>query len=446
MSQQGRTALARLLPFPSSKKRGRGNSLFARSKAKVNPPSSAALTPAPFFEGGVSKRGLAMALSAMLFAALPAAATESVALLPQTIKLDDGRSFKLTLPTNLEVVPVAQGYKRIRFFARSPDGRIFLTDMRDLSDNRKGRVLILDGWDEKKARFARITPYLTDQRNPNNLAFHTDKQGQQWLYLALTDKLVRYRYRAGDLAPSSAPETLATYPDYGLSYKYGGWHLTRTVAFAGNGKMYVSVGSSCNACIEKESVRATVMEYNPDGSGARVYARGLRNAVGLIAHDGRLIATNQGSDHLGLDKPDETFFKLVDGADYGWPHCYHSRGKVYADPKFPRASGCAKVPPAFGWFPAHASALGVDWFPAGDAILSSQYVVALHGSTNAKIGHGYKLVRVNADGSDGGDLITGFLDGAKVNGRPCGVLRMGRDAFLFTDDKYGVIYYVRPKR
>ena len=181
MSQQGRTALARLLPFPSSKKRGWGNSLFARpkAKAKANPRSSAARTPASSFEGGVFKRGLAMALSAMLLAALPAAATESVALLPQTIKLDDGRSFKLTLPANLEVVPVAQGYKRIRFFARSPDGRIFLTDMRDLSDNRKGRVLILDGWDEKKARFARITPYLTDQRNPNNLAFHTDKQGQQ---------------------------------------------------------------------------------------------------------------------------------------------------------------------------------------------------------------------------------------------------------------------------
>ncbi|MBM7093918.1 hypothetical protein JTP67_36535, partial [Streptomyces sp. S12] len=155
----------------------------------------------------------------------------------------------------LEIVPVVQGLKRVRFFARSPDGRLFVTDMHDLSDNKLGRVYALDGWDENSERYTKVSVYLDKQRNPNSVAFHTDAGGQQWLYVANTDKLLRYRYRNGDVKPSSEAETLATFPDYGLSYKYGGWHLTRSLAFGG-GKLYVAVGSSCNACVEKEDVRA----------------------------------------------------------------------------------------------------------------------------------------------------------------------------------------------
>src|SRR5947209_548055 len=110
----------------------------------------------------------------------------------------------------------------------------------------------------------------------------------------------------------TSPQVLATFPDYGLSYKYGGWHLTRTIAFAPNGKLYVSVGSSCNACIEKEKARASIIEMNPDGTDQREFARGLRNAVGLKYLAGHLFASNQGSDHLGLQKPDETFYALTD--------------------------------------------------------------------------------------------------------------------------------------
>lgn len=367
-------------------------------------------------------------------------------LTPHPVKLDDGRSFSLNLPANLEIVPVVQGLKRVRFFARSPDGRVFVTDMHDLSDNKLGRVYALDGWDEKTERYAKVSVYLDKQRNPNSVAFHTDAAGQSWLYLANTDKLLRYRYRSGDLKPSSEPEVLASFPDYGLSYKYGGWHLTRTLAF-GDGKLYVSVGSSCNACVEKEDVRAAILQMNPDGSQRRFYARGLRNAVGLLYRDGKLYATNQGSDHLGDQKPDETMFVVADGADYGWPYCYYSNGKVAADPKFPRKGGCASAPKTFAYFPSHASALGFGWFPASDkGQLSDEFVVALHGASKLALNHGYRLVRVKADGRSGGDLINGFLADGKVLGRPCDVLHTGRDSFLFSDDKSGVIYRVRPKR
>ncbi|HEY0461264.1 MAG TPA: hypothetical protein VGC97_19165, partial [Pyrinomonadaceae bacterium] len=251
-------------------------------------------------------------------------------LVPHRITLKSGKTFSLNLPADYEISPAVEGLKRVRFFAKAPDGRIFVTDMFNLSDNTRGAVYILDDFDEESGKFGKVIPYLTNLKNPNSVQFYTDAQGQDWLYLAETDKLTRRKFQKGETRPGDLkPQTLATFPDYGLSYKYGGWHLTRTIAFSSGGKLYVSVGSSCNACDEKEDVRASVLEMNPDGSGKRHFARGLRNAVGLKWINDALYATNQGADHLGLQKPDETFYALKDGTDYGWASCYQSNGKVY---------------------------------------------------------------------------------------------------------------------
>lgn len=367
-------------------------------------------------------------------------------LTPHKITLKNGKSFELNLPSGFEIVPAAEGLKRVRFFAKAPDGRVFVTDMYNLTDNKRGAVYILDGWDEKTGKFARVIPYMTGLRNPNSVQFYTDANGQDWFYLAETDKLTRRRFTRGETKPTDPhPQTLATFPDYGLSYKYGGWHLTRTIAFGGNGKLYISVGSSCNACIEKERVRASVIEMDPDGSNQREFARGLRNAVGLKWIGDQLWAANQGSDHLGLQRPDETFYALKDGTDYGWPYCHSSNGKIFADPKFKRPEGCktAAVPDSF--FPAHSSALGFDHF--GDDspdILKNAFLQSLHGSTNKRVGHGYKIV-IMRRGQQLQDFITGFLQGGNVVGRPCDIMRMGPDSFLFTDDHTGVVYLVRTK-
>ena len=171
---------------------------------------------------------------------------------PTPISLANGKSFDLNLPEGFGISVAAQGLKRVRFLANSPDNRIFVTDMYNLSDNQRGVVYVLDDFDPAARTFKKVTPYLSGLRNPNSVAFYTDNQGVSWFYLALTDRLLRYKYIAGDLKPTGEPEVLATFPDYGLSYKYGGWHLTRTIIVGGNGKIYVSVGSSCNACEEKE--------------------------------------------------------------------------------------------------------------------------------------------------------------------------------------------------
>lgn len=367
-------------------------------------------------------------------------------LVPQQIKLKNGKQFSLNLPSDYEIIPAAEGLKRVRFFAKSPDGRMFVTDMYDLSDNQKGTVFILDEWNAQTGKFGKIIPYMTGLRNPNSVQFYTDEQGQDWLYIAETHQLTRQKFTQGEIKPTAKAEVLTTFPDYGLSYKYGGWHLTRTIAVGRNGKIYVSVGSSCNACAEKEQVRATVLEMNPDGSAQRIYAKGLRNAVGLKWIGKFLFATNQGVDHLGNAKPDETFYALKSDADYGWPSCYSLNGKILTDAKFRGLSNCKKAPAPYANFPSHSSALGFDYFdlPNTDEVLKNAFLVALHGSTDEAIGHGYKIA-IMRKGQKLETFIDGFLVGKTVNGRPADIYKIDEKSFYFSDDRAGVIYYVRKR-
>jgi glucose/arabinose dehydrogenase len=277
--------------------------------------------------------------------------------------------------------------------------------------------------------------------------FYRDAKGQDWIYIAETGNLTRRKFATGEEKPTDRnPQTIATFPDYGLSYKYGGWHLTRTIAFSPNGKLHVAVGSSCNSCEEKEKVRATVLEMDPDGSRQRIFARGLRNAVGLRWYGNFLFATNQGSDHLGNNRPDETFYALKDGADYGWPYCHSVNGRVISDAKIKRREGCANVVAPYDYLPPRSSALGFEYFddPSSPEAIKNAFLVALHGSTNKAIGRGYKIV-IMRKGEKPQDFITGFLQKGVVNGRPCDILKLSPGSFLFTDDKSGIVYLIRKR-
>ena len=404
-------------------------------------------------------------LRLLILLALPLDILAQTRLVPHKINTRDGRSFSLNALADFEIIPAAEGLKRVRFFAKAPDGRIFVTDMYNLTDNKRGAVYILDGWDNTKGKFARVIPYMTGLRNPNSVQFYRDASGQDWIYLAETDKLTRRKFTRSEETPTdTSPQTLATFPDYGLDYKYGGWHLTRTIAFGANNRLYLSVGSSCNACEEKEAVRASIIEMNPDGTEQRQIAKGLRNAVGLKWFGNVLFATNQGSDHLGVTRPDETFYSITTTTpasqspgqpssggrgvfDFGWPYCHSSNGRIFADPKLKRRGGCTGVPRPYASFPARSSALGFDYFtdPDSPAIIKDAFVVALHGSTNKDIGRGYKIV-IMRKGARLRDFITGFLQGKTINGRPCDIMKLGPDSFLFTDDNKGVVYLVRRRR
>ena len=398
-----------------------------------------------------------------LFLVIVAAQTSLVAkspgprLIPHRVsvtggKFPGGQSFDLNLPEGFAIAIAAQDLKRVRFMAKSPDGRIFVTDMYNLADNTRGVVYILDKFDPASKSFKKVTRYLTGLRNPNSIAFYTDSQGVNWFYLALTDHLLRYRYTPKEDTPASKPEVLATFPDYGLSYKYGGWHLTRTIVVGGNGKIYVSVGSSCNACEEKEEVRASILEMDPDGKNQKRFAYGLRNAVGLRWIKNGLLATNMGSDHLGDHKPADTMYHVHDRTNYGWPYCFQSGRGRFPDPKLNAGSqklNCRNVPAAYAAFDAHSSPLGFEYFDAQDDVeLRDSLLVALHGSTKKRLNRGYRVVRLRENpphANQPEDFISGFLQGNTIHGRPVDILRFGENAFLLTDDYAGVVYYIYKK-
>lgn len=410
------------------------------------------------------------------FLAASITACAQTALKPHMLHLANGKNMTLSLPADFDIDVAAQGMRRVRFMAKSPDNRVFVTDMYSLADNTRGSIYILDGWNPTTHTFSSRIPYLKGLRNPNNVAFFTDPSGQSWLYTAVTDRLLRYKYKAGDNAPTGAPEVLAHYPDYGLNYKYGGWHLTRTVAFAklhGHTRLYVTVGSSCNACLEKEPIRASLSVMDPDGKNQQIIAQGLRNAVDMTfvpaIDDGALFATNMGDDHLGDQAPEDTFFELDSNrhpvpahSNYGWPTCYFEHGIVHEDPvvshadlnqkvfppigRTPPQFDCAKVPLAYTTFMPHASPLGVAFFNGESHLLNNTFLVALHGAGKPHIGTGYRVVRFTPSSRHPQNFLLGFLAKGKVTGRPCGILQTGPDSFLLTDDVNGVIYSIHPRK
>ena len=371
-------------------------------------------------------------------------------LAPQTLRFADGKRLPLNAPRDVQISLAAQGFKRPRFLAIGPDGRVFVSDLHDKSDNKRGAIWILNGFNAKTGGFARKAVYLAGLRNPNSLAFYTEKSGKSWLYVAQTHALVRYEFQKGDLKPRGAAQVLARYPDYGLSYKYGGWHLTRTLAFDSAGRAHVSVGSSCNACLEKEPIRATISRVDADGKNPQIIATGLRNAVGLKFVGDALFATNMGADHLGIDAPNDTLLQIGENADFGWPSVYVKNGKNYRDPLFanePKRRDPAKTPTPFAFFPAHSSPLGLEFFDAKSNFpaLREGFLVALHGSGFPAQKRGYKIVFVpkNAPQKQR-DFLTGFQIGKRVLGRPCDILKF-QNGFLVTDDHRGAVYFVRAK-
>jgi glucose/arabinose dehydrogenase len=291
-------------------------------------------------------------------------------------------------------------------------------------------------------RAARAVELLNGLNAPHGIAFHNGK-----LYIAETDKVVRYDWdESQGSIRGSRPQVMARVPG-------GGMHFTRTLLFA-NGKMYVSAGSSCNVC-EDEPGRAAVSELNEDGSGGHIFARGLRNAVGLALspQTHTVWASVNGRDWLGDNLPPEIIADLgTRGGDWGWPYCYGNR---IPDLKYSRdaPAHCASVMLPIFSFQAHSSPLGMAFYTGNmfPAEYHNDLLLALHGSWNRSIPTGYKVVRIRIDknGKPLGmeDFITGWLAPGERRkgvwmGRPVDVAIGPEGAVYVSDDSAGIIYRV----
>ncbi|MDZ4231594.1 MAG: PQQ-dependent sugar dehydrogenase [Patescibacteria group bacterium] len=390
-----------------------------------------------------------------------------IKLAPVTVAFADGTQSTFQLAEPFQLAVAAEGLGRPRFMAMSPDGRMFVPDLVNMNLSREGKIYVLENFDETAKRFQTKRTYLSGLRGPNSIAFYTDKNGQGWIYIALTAHVIRYPYNAGDTKPSADPEIVAAFPNQQVPGESSVvWHITRTIKLFDD-RLYVSVGSGCNACEQPEGeMRAMIYSMDPGGGDKRIYADGLRNAVGFTWAEGELYATVNGVDHLGLQTPDDVMYKLTEGEHYGWPYCYESNKEIYPDltQKWARSFSCAQVPRSFSAFGPHTAPLGIQYF-SKDAhpLLGNSFLVALHGSFEPEIGAGYHIVRVSKSGEKE-VFMDGFLTGkgeqtgrivntvyahtdqltedTKRSGRPVDILQSSANSFFFTDDYKGRIYYV----
>ncbi len=370
-------------------------------------------------------------------AASPVASAPTGPLQPQTLKVparqgqaELTQERTLNLPTGFQIGVFQGGLGSARLLTLSPEGALIVSEQ-----SSKGRVTILTDTNGGGVADGR-TVFADGLNNPHGLAFHDG-----YLYIAETTRVIRYRWQGGAAAQGAAETIIDNIPT--------GGHSTRTIVFGPDNKLYLAVGSSCNVCKETSPLRAAIWQYNADGSGGQLYARGLRNAVGLAWQPGstNLYATNNGRDGLGDNVPPETINLAGDGNDYGWPYCHNG---TIVDTEFGNLGNCAQVTKPAVEMQAHSAPLGLTFagggmFPAG---YSGDLFVAFHGSWNRSQKTGYKIVRARfANGQPTGqveDFITGWLstsDGSSW-GRPVDV-SVGPDGALYvSDDALGVIYRV----
>lgn len=338
---------------------------------------------------------------------------------------------RLTAPHGLSVGLFAGGVANARMLRVSSAGDVLV------STPRSGRILLLERDADGDGRSDGTRTLLEGLERPHGLDFHDG-----WLYVAEGDGVGRIAFDPATRSTRGAYERVVN----GLPE--GGNHWTRTLRFGPDGWMYVSVGSSCNACEEEDPRRAALLRYRPDGSGEEIVARGLRNSVGLDWQpgSGALYATDNGRDLLGDDFPPCELNRIEPGHFYGWPY---ANGDRIPDPDFGAGNEDrvrASRAPAFG-FRAHNAPLGIAFLRSQRAAPELQGValVALHGSWNRTRKDGYKVValRWQPDGTIvESDFLVGFERDGQVIGRPVDVAEAPDGSLYVSDDFAGAVYRI----
>jgi glucose/arabinose dehydrogenase len=272
-------------------------------------------------------------------------------------------------------------------------------------------------------------------------------------YVADTDAVLRFPYRAGETHIASAGTRVADLPAGPRNH-----HWTKTIVAGPDGAhLYASVGSNSNAAehgMAEEEGRAAIWEIERATGAKRLFATGLRNAVGLAIEPqtGTLWAAVNERDELGSDLVPDYMTSVRRGAFYGWPYSYYgSHVDTRVKPRRPDLVASALVPDyALG---PHTASLGLAFYRGGP--LGPHYAggafVGQHGSWNRKPASGYKVIFVPfASGRPAGpaeDVLTGFLDfDGNARGRPVGVAIDKAGALLIADDVGNTVWRVTPAR
>ena len=397
----------------------------------------------------------------------PPHATKSSMNFSNVVGWKDGE--KPAAPAGFTVSLYAEGFDNPRWLYQTPNGDVLVAESNGRHSllQRIGAPLVGANKANNLHKSANRITLLRDADNDGTpdlkRAFITSSLDApfgmlvlgNYLYVANQNALLRFPYQPGDLTMTAKPDKVIDLPAGKVNR-----HWTRNIICnRDSNKIYIGVGSGDNAGekgLDKEINRACILEVNPDGTGLRVYAGGLRNPVGMGWAPGtdRLYAAVNERDELGDDLVPDYLTSVQEDGFYGWPYSYFGD---HIDPrvkdKRPDLVKKAIVPDlAVG---AHTASLGLAFYTGmsfPEKFWNGAFI-AQHGSWNRSVLAGYKVIFVPfKNGKPAGepeDFLTGFvkdLDHEKVRGRPVCVLQLRDGSLLVTDDKSNKIWRVSYKR
>jgi glucose/arabinose dehydrogenase len=346
----------------------------------------------------------------------------------------------LRVPAGFRISVFAEGLEQPRVIRAAPGGLVYV------AEREAGQVRLLrDTNGDGRADVSQVVSdgLREELRGVHGLAVHDG-----WLYMVTETEL--YRARIQQDGSLTGRQLLWD------GIPAGGQHPNRTIEIGPDGMLYLSIGSTCNACVEPMEEHATLMRMNRDATNREIFAEGLRNTIGFGWHpvSGRLYGFDHNSDGRGNDWPPEELNHIQEGRHYGWPFCGGNREVDYQLPSGPDGMGreefCAGTEPPVLTYQGHAAPMqmvyyGGTQFPAefrGDAF------VTMRGSWNRNPPVGYEVVRVRFDAAGVPQSIDPFVSGWLVEGgrahfgRLMGITVAGDGALLLTDDTNGVVYRI----
>ena len=347
------------------------------------------------------------------------------------------KSTPLNLPQHFSLGIFAKNLRGARVMALDSLGNMWVSQT---NQGTVSKLTINNGHlKEQKVVFSGL-------KRPHGLAF--DPQDSNILYIAEETRISK------TTISTDKPAVLEKI----INLPVGGNHFTRSLVFSPDGRLYVSIGSTCNVCVENNDRYAAIYSLNKDGSDFKLVAKGLRNSVFLIWNDKdkSIWATEMGRDLLGDNiPPDEINIinpKAESADNFGWPICY---GQNIHDTIFDKNTyfrNPCQAPfekPSQIDLQAHSAPLGLA-FVRGNSGWPKEYednlLVAFHGSWNRSVATGYKVVRLILDTSGKlirqEDFISGWRTKEGVLGRPVDIIFDSTGSLYISDDKAGVIYKV----
>ena len=346
-----------------------------------------------------------------------------------TTSLTSDKLENINLPPGFQIDLYTDKVPNARAMALAPSGTLFV------GSRSAGNVYgVVDLDDDRQAD--EVYLIASKLRAPAGVAISDGS-----LYVSSVNKILRFDQIESRL---NTPPTPVLVTDRLPNENHHGWKF---IDFGPDGSLYVPVGAPCNVCVRPDPY-ASILRMNKDGSDIQVFARGIRNSVGLAWHPQtkELWFTDNGRDNLGDDVPPGELNRApTSNLHFGFPFCH---GRSISDPRFGDKHSCIEFEAPAQLLGPHVAPLGITFYE-GDMFpekYKNSIFIAEHGSWNRKQKIGYRITVVHLDAAgipkSYNIFASGWLQGQRAWGRPTDVLELDDGSLLVADDAAGAIYRI----